>query len=231
MRFCLAVLVLIPAPLLFAGEDTPEALFRETMKAFQEARSLLTAVKDKATAEAARPKLLALGKRLEKLKERGTAIEQDPAKKKRMAELARKSRQELKGILNGMSAEVERIGGLPGARAALRDVPFLEPAFALAQARRDRAKADLQVLTQALDAYAVLNNGSYPESLEVLTQNKGDQKALVTPKALLDPWGRPYVYEPTTLHPTTGRPLVYSQGPRPGDKAGRIRNWTAPKDK
>jgi hypothetical protein len=228
MRWWLAALVLLPAPLAFAGGDTAEAYFQDTVKVFKDAQSLLKTVKDGKTAAAARPKLLALGKRLEKLKGRGEKLEQDPAQKDRLEGVAKKYQKELQATLNELAAEAGRVLGAPGAKAALGDVPFLGPTFDLEQARRDRARADLEVLTRALDTYALVYDGSYPKALDELTRDKGERKAFVSPKGLLDPWGRPYRYEPKTLHPATGRPLVYSQGPRPGDPAGRIRNWTAP---
>jgi hypothetical protein len=48
----------------------------------------------------------------------------------------------------------------------------------------------------------------------------------VDQSVLVDPWGRSYHYEPLTRHPTQGTPLIYSDGPTPGDPSQRIRNWT-----
>jgi hypothetical protein len=231
MRFWLAAVVLIPAPLARAGGSSPEAALKGTVQVFREARTLLGAVKDRKTAEAARPKLLALGKRLDRLREKDPGEPKDPEAKRRLEALAKKYRLQLKGILNGLTAEVGRIGLVPDAAAVLRDVPLLKPTFNLEKARIDRAKAGVKVLTQALEAYAILNKGAYPASLESLTKAQDGQKALLSADKLVDPWGQPYGYEAKTLDPATGRPLVYSRGPAPDHPASRIRNWTAPKDK
>jgi hypothetical protein len=62
--------------------------------------------------------------------------------------------------------------------------------------------------------------------LNVLTEPVGCRPAPLEAKDLLDPWGRPYVYDPNETHPKSPRPLLYSQGAEPG-KSPRIRNWEA----
>ena len=59
----------------------------------------------------------------------------------------------------------------------------------LKQANVVAAKQGINVLKLALQDYALLNNGSYPEDLETLA-NEGLLKA----KDLRDPWGNPYQY-------------------------------------
>jgi general secretion pathway protein G len=94
----------------------------------------------------------------------------------------------------------------------------------LANARIDRAKADVVTLEKAVEAYAANHDGILPQSLQVLTQvdPQSGAKASLEVKHLEDPWRRPYVYEPQNLHPQTGRPRIYSQGP-PGGQM--IANW------
>jgi hypothetical protein len=207
MRFCIAALLLSLPGLARAGEGAPGSPAEEMLKILKETKSLLASIKDAKTAEAARPKLRALSKRLAKLKEVQAAL----------AEVAR---------------ELDRIAGLPGAAQALRDVPLLDSAAQAEQARRKRAKIAVHSLEVAVEAYAA-RNGAHPPDLKTLTvvdPNTGARAALEA-KHLIDPWGRPYVYEPTTVHPTSGRPLIYSQGPHPKDPASRIANWTAPAKK
>jgi hypothetical protein len=85
-------------------------------------------------------------------------------------------------------------------------------------------QAQLQALTTALRAYRVAR-GDYPDDLQALADTAEAMPAYVDRSALLDPWGRPYHYEPHIRHPTDGTPLVYSDGPTPGDAGKRIRNW------
>jgi general secretion pathway protein G len=94
----------------------------------------------------------------------------------------------------------------------------------LDNAKRDRAKVDVKTLQQAVEAYKT-EHGQYPQNLQILTQP--DQAlgsfATLEQSALLDPWGNPYMFDPSTLHPQTGRAKIWSQGP-PGRNM-MISNW------
>jgi hypothetical protein len=92
-----------------------------------------------------------------------------------------------------------------------------------------RAREGVTALDKAVAAYKV-RQGNYPESLKALTQGEDGKPALIEEAALLDPWGRPYVYEPQALHPEDRRPLIYSRGPDPEKPAGAIRNWKMEKE-
>jgi hypothetical protein len=87
------------------------------------------------------------------------------------------------------------------------------------------AQARLQVLTGAVQSYFVAK-GDYPDNLPALLDNSEGIPDYVDMSDLVDPWGRPYHYEPQTRHPTKGTPLIYSDGPTPGDPSQRLRNWT-----
>ena len=91
--------------------------------------------------------------------------------------------------------------------------------------RCEQARMEIKLLETAADAYFV-QHGQYPDRLEILCRpdEKGNPPHLEV-KALIDPWTRPYVYEPQTLHPATGRPKIYSRGPNPADRGGVIANW------
>jgi general secretion pathway protein G len=82
----------------------------------------------------------------------------------------------------------------------------------------------LTTLSQAADAYN-MNNGTYPQNLVVLTQVQPSGKpALLETDALLDPWGREYLYAyPGSHHPGTSKPDIWSQG-KNGDKM--LGNWS-----
>lgn len=66
------------------------------------------------------------------------------------------------------------------------------------QAKRAAAKADIEVnISTALDLYSV-DNGSYPETLDELSQNTKNLSTWKGPyikKKPIDPWGTPYDYK------------------------------------
>src|SRR5262249_11830762 len=95
----------------------------------------------------------------------------------------------------------------------------------LENARVDRAKSDVKLIQGAVDAWWAdsEHGGDYPQSLELLTQRIGTRKASFTPEQLIDPWGRPYIYEYKNRHPQTDRTRIYSHGP-PGSPQ-MISNW------
>jgi type II secretory pathway pseudopilin PulG len=93
----------------------------------------------------------------------------------------------------------------------------------ISQQRISRAKIDCQTIAKAASIYQT-QHGVLPTSIEELTQRQADgTNALLPPEAVLDPWGQHYNYDPGTVHPTTGIPLVFSNGPR--DAPQRIQNW------
>jgi hypothetical protein len=86
-----------------------------------------------------------------------------------------------------------------------------------------QARIDVKSLEQAVAAYEV-KNGQRPLSLQILAEKQADGgPAYIKDTLLRDPWRQLYIYEPNTLHPNTGVPLIMSQGP-PGQKMP-IRNW------
>jgi len=58
-------------------------------------------------------------------------------------------------------------------------------------AKQDRAKSDLQTLTDACKAYKLRNDG-WPTSLQDLLA--GNRPLLETQESILDPWGNEYRY-------------------------------------
>jgi general secretion pathway protein G len=68
------------------------------------------------------------------------------------------------------------------------------------QARSAAAKADLSAIGLALDMYE-MDMGAYPDSLQALRAKPGDASSWKGPylkKDPKDPWGRDYVYTPST---------------------------------
>jgi general secretion pathway protein G len=96
----------------------------------------------------------------------------------------------------------------------------------LDDAKKDRARIDVRMLTQVVETYQV-KHSDFPPSLAVLTQPEPDgSKPYLEHGALLDPWGREYQYAfPGQHHALTGKPDIWSLGPRAGDASGMIGNW------
>jgi hypothetical protein len=89
---------------------------------------------------------------------------------------------------------------------------------------RIAAKYDATNIAHALQVFKD-RNGHYPQSLEELAQRQPDGGvALLTKRALRDPWGQPFHFDPGQLDPETGHPLVWSDG-EPGKPDGKITNW------
>lgn len=89
----------------------------------------------------------------------------------------------------------------------------------LEKARRNKAAADIQAISVAVQAY-YMDEGKYPGSLEALTT--GEEPYLE--KLPLDPWGNPYVY----AYPGSHKPLkfdLYSYGPDGVPSDDDIANW------
>jgi len=90
-------------------------------------------------------------------------------------------------------------------------------------AREDVARAQVQELTQAAEAYKI-RYGDYPQNLALLTQPASDGKVYLEPHALLDPWQRPYNYAyPGAHHTTMQKPDIWSGGK---DGNVQIGNWS-----
>jgi hypothetical protein len=83
------------------------------------------------------------------------------------------------------------------------------------------ARAQLQTLTTALDAYR-LNNGEYPASLAALAEPQpNDKPALLKADDLKDPWGQPYQYDAAGPKHKGDRPDVWCVTP----SGKTIGNW------
>jgi general secretion pathway protein G len=91
--------------------------------------------------------------------------------------------------------------------------------------KANESKAKVQVKTtlkQACDTYR-LNNGHYPESLEILLhpdQANAGKPYLENREAITDPWGQPYGYDANGQHNGGDRPDIWANSPR-----GQIGNW------
>ena len=60
-----------------------------------------------------------------------------------------------------------------------------------------RVKADLELLRDAITRYVPSHQGRHPEALNDLLSQGGEGRGLLPADELpLDPWNRPYVYQP-----------------------------------
>lgn len=84
----------------------------------------------------------------------------------------------------------------------------------LEDANTNRAQADLRTLTAACTAYKI-RNGDFPESLMELWQpSDGSTKPYVESEAaLLDPWRKPYQYDPTGPNNGGRNPDIWTTTP------------------
>lgn len=88
----------------------------------------------------------------------------------------------------------------------------------LFQAKGAKAAADITVMRDALDNYAINNNGKYPDSLEALVtpDEFGNTYLKDVTTVPLDPWKNPYVYEPPVGGSGSPRILCYGEDGQPG---------------
>lgn len=81
-------------------------------------------------------------------------------------------------------------------------------------AAREKARADIAQLVNALNEYAVRNSGRFPDSLEALSvPDENGQTYLQGRKPPLDPWKHEYTYEAPPAGMPDARPRVSSNGP------------------
>jgi hypothetical protein len=74
-----------------------------------------------------------------------------------------------------------------------------------------KVKADICIIKEALDSYAMQHSGDYPRTLDVLVApDEGGRRFLSQPTIPKDPWGHEYGYEPP--RPGYPQPRVYTLG-------------------
>jgi len=94
---------------------------------------------------------------------------------------------------------------------------------------KGKARADIMAINNALNEYAALNRGRYPDTLEALvTPDENGYTFLDRRSVPRDPWGNEYLYEPPSYDQV--QPRVYSLGADgridgQGEDAD-IDNWT-----
>jgi general secretion pathway protein G len=97
----------------------------------------------------------------------------------------------------------------------------------LDDAKANRAEADMRTLTSACQKYK-LRNDSYPATLQELVQpTDGSTKPYLDggQEAILDPWGKQYVYDPSGANNGGLKPDISTTTP----DGEPIQNWTRAK--
>lgn len=81
-------------------------------------------------------------------------------------------------------------------RARVADLEEELEAYVVQEEMEVELFARMERIYEALDRYAALNGGAYPESLEVLATPDPRGERFLDPADLVDPWGDAYLYEP-----------------------------------
>lgn len=93
------------------------------------------------------------------------------------------------------------------------------------EGNKARVKANVKSITDAAVIYKAQHNGMWPQSLQELTQRDADGHGpYLTPEGILDPWGRPYNFDPNGTNNQGMTPDVSCQMP---GNLGTIGNWTS----
>ena len=94
----------------------------------------------------------------------------------------------------------------------------------LENAKEDAAMTQAHNLEKAATAYKI-RYGDYPPSLDALTQPAPDgSQATLEPDGLLDPWQRPFQYDPSGGHNLGRKPDVWTTNPSNGKQVGNWKN-------
>jgi general secretion pathway protein G len=95
----------------------------------------------------------------------------------------------------------------------------------LDQSKRSVAKTQTTTLTHAVENYYIDHSSTYPPALaSLLQQDEGGGPYLKTPDALVDPWGRPYQYDPNGSRNGGRQPDIWAEAP-----GGEVGNWSGSK--
>jgi hypothetical protein len=208
-----------------------ERIVKDKLKSLENVTVTLKTVTDAKTAAAAVSKMDAALEKLivcdEVLSDRKML---DQFRKEKLDE---KYGKQLTEATKALQKEVERLAKEPNVMKAIEQAAVWKHWQALVKEksaadegdRIARAKLDVNGLQTAVTAYDVRHT-VYPGTLKELAERQPDGgAALIEEAALKDPWGRQYQFDPNQRHPKTDRPLIWSEGPNPGQAGSKITNW------
>lgn len=92
------------------------------------------------------------------------------------------------------------------------------------EGNKTKVRADIKSLTQASIAYKTQHAGAWPDSLQALMvrDDQGYGPYIANQENLLDPWGRPYNYDPSGQKNNGLTPDIWCDS----QQFGVISNWT-----
>ena len=220
MRTTLAVVVLLGVvSTARADEKQFEKLFEESLDSTKKLVEILKPIKDKPTASAALPKLKELDQQLRQRIEALDKAFDEKIPDAFLEKMKQKYLKPMKKVEAELEKELARVEGLPEAYAIVKDAIVFE---SINKKREDLASAMAKTLTTAAVAFK-LRYGSWPEKLDELI-NPPDGRPFIEKESLIDPWERPFQYDPKGKKNEGLAPDIWSLGPRHKDGA-IIGNW------
>jgi hypothetical protein len=134
-----------------------------------------------------------------------------------------------------VTAELEtqwrRAVAIPGAKVELEKLTAIAGVTTTAgKLKRQVAEASVKSLSLATKAYEI-KYGEPPADLAKLLAPPDSMKPFIEKEWLIDPWDRPYRYDPKGPRNGGDRTDIWSTGPDPNDPKGIIGNWPKKKDK
>jgi hypothetical protein len=204
MRTCLVVIGLLALVPSFTPAQDDTAVLKVTAKFMRDMTDILKPVKDKASAEAALPKLKPIDERLAVL-----------MKKVGDSKLSAEDQKQLVPTLKGFGSEVELVRRLPEVRVLFtKELTLFKEAE---EAEVAAAKAQIKVIETAIQ-YHQTQTRRLPKHLKELTE--GGAPAML-PRGIIDPWKKPYQYDAAGPKNKGKKPDVWTVTP---DKKV-IGNW------
>jgi hypothetical protein len=219
MRTFFVVSVLVGVVSAVRGDEKQlEKILAESVTASEKLVDVLKTIKDEPTAKSALPKLAELGSLLRQCQQ-ASKVARDDVSEEALKSIADRFAKRSKEIDKQLQVEIKRVEAIPQAYKVVQDTDYFKM---IDEGRRERAKVDLNVLVTASTSFK-LKYGDYPEKLEQLAKPP-DGFPFVENKSLVDPWGRPYQYDPKGEKNDGLQPDIWSLGPRSKDGA-IIGNW------
>jgi hypothetical protein len=213
----IGLLALVPS--LTLAEDA-EADLKDSIKLATDFTDVLKSVKDKASAEAAVPKLKALDERFAVLKKKEGDIQKLSAEERK--KLQTKYGKAFVTAMKAIGPELKRIEKLPDVKALLKKKSVLvkkmyEDMEQSEKLKVNIAKTEIKTIDTVLQSY-FLRFGEFPKNLKALAKG---EKPFLDAESLTDPWKKPYQYDPAGPKNRGNKPDVWTLTP---DKKV-IGNW------
>jgi hypothetical protein len=219
------VAVLAGLPVVCEGGLDRERLCQDRLQAIKDLSAALRTVADRASAEAAMPKLEAPARRWLQVAPIFDKLHR--AKDARLKTARKQYENSFAYAFDLLTAELRRLEN----DAELCKICNKNEAFNESFGQRSslegqltKARNDVKTLVYAVVAYRVEHDGQFPGSLADLARVPvTGGPPYISKKRLVDPWGQPFVLERGTVNPKTIVLRIYSIGP-PGSNQ-RIRSW------